>query len=64
MVAHHLMLEQEVQSSLIPSGERAPQLWTQLAPDLRRQLAQHWAKMIQRMRQQTIQGEEGHDVWG
>jgi hypothetical protein len=64
MVAHHLVWEQEVQSSLVPSGERAPQLWTQLTPDLRRQMAQHWAKMIQRMRQQTVRGEEEHNVWG
>jgi hypothetical protein len=64
MVAHRPVSEQEVRSSLVPSGEQVPQLWTQLVPDLRKQLAQHWAKMIQRMRQQTIKGEEEHDVWG
>ena len=64
MVDHRPVSEQEVRSSLVPSGEQVPQLWTQLVPDLRKQLAQHWAKMIQRMRQQTVQGEEEHDVWG
>jgi hypothetical protein len=62
MITRRPRSEQEMQSR--PSSEQAHQLWTQLSPDLRRQLAQRWAKMVQKMRQQNTRGEEVHDVWG
>ncbi|MCP4686386.1 MAG: hypothetical protein GY867_13190 [bacterium] len=64
MIAHRLVSEQEIQNNAILVSKRTPKLWAQLTPDLRRQLTQHWAKLIQKMRQQSIPGKEEHNVWG
>jgi hypothetical protein len=64
MVAHRLVSEQKMRNSPVLVSERNPKLWTQLTPGLRRQLTQHWAKLIQKMRQQSIPGKEEHNVWG
>ena len=64
MIAHRLVSEQEIQNNAILVSKRTPKLWAQLTPDLRRQLTQHWAKLIQKMRQQSIPGKEEHNAWG
>ncbi len=62
MRARHLVSEKEVQNNKALTGEQMPELWTQLTPGLKRQLAQQWAKLIQQVQQSNESGREGRDV--
>jgi hypothetical protein len=64
MEAQCVVSEQKEQNGPTHLRNQCPTLWIQLAPPLQKQLAQHWAKLIQQTRHRTIPGEEGNDARG
>jgi hypothetical protein len=51
----------QVRPKITPVENRAPTLWQQLDPTMRRQLTQQWATMIQKMRPMAQSKEDYHD---
>lgn len=62
MVAHPVVSEQDLQSSLKHISDQSLELWPRLTPHLQKQLAQHWARLVKQMQQQSILSKEGNDV--
>ena len=62
MIAHRIVSKQDLQSSSGRDSGHSPTLWMQLAPHLQKQLAQHWAKLVKQMQQQSMPREEENDV--
>ena len=62
MIAHRIVSEQDLQSSPDRASGHYPTLWMQLTPQLQKQLAQHWAKLVKQMQQQSMRREGENDV--
>lgn len=62
MIVHPTRSEQDLRNSFHCISDRSPTLWIQLTPHLQKRLAQHWAKLVERMQQQRMSNEEGNDV--
>ena len=62
MIVQPIVSEQDFQSSPDRASGHSPTLWIRLAPHLQKQLAQHWAKLVKQMQQQSMPREEENDV--
>jgi len=51
----------QVRAKVTPVENNPPTLWQQLDPLTRRQLTQHWATMLQKMRQIAQLKDNDHD---
>jgi hypothetical protein len=62
MVVHPIVSGQDSRNNPHCIKDRSPTLWIQLTPHLQKRLAQHWAKLVERMQQRSRPSEEGNDA--